>query len=89
MEFRKRYTLTLQDYLSYNLYSHRKQFIMMPIMFLVLMLAVCIFIVFAGRTLDILSVIVVVVLILLFAGLIAVSNIMMLNRQARRRYLSS
>ncbi len=89
MEFRKSYALSLQDYLSYNRYSHRKHIIMMPALFLVLMLAVCLFIVFADRTPDILTLVVIILLIVLFAGLIAVSNILALNHQARRQYNAS
>jgi hypothetical protein len=89
MEFRKSYMLSLQDYLSYNRFSHRKQLIMMPALFLVLMLAVCIFIVFADRTPDIVTLAVIILLIVLFAGLIALSNILALNHQAKRQYRSS
>ena len=89
MEFRKSYTLSLEDYLSYNRFSHRKQLIMMPALFLVLMLAVCIFIVFADRTPDIVTLVVIILLIVLFAGLIALSNILALNHQAKRQYRSS
>ena len=89
MEFRKSYALSLQDYLSYNRYSHRKHIIMMPALFLVLMLAVCIFIVFVDRTPDISTLVVIIFLIVLFAGLIAASNILALNHQAKRQYNSS
>ena len=89
MEFRKSFALSLQDYLSYNRYSHRKHIIMMPALFLVLMLAVCIFIVFADRTPDVLTLVVIILLIVLFAGLIAVSNILALNHQAKRQYNAS
>ncbi len=89
MEFRKSYTLSLEDYLHYNHFSHRKQLIMMPALFLVLMLAVCIFIVFADRTPNFVTLIIIVLLIVLFAGLIALSNILALNHQARRQYRSS
>ena len=89
MEFRKSYALSLEDYLSYNRYSHRKHIIMMPALFLVLMLAVCIFIVFVGRTPEISTLAVIIVLIVLFAGLIAASNILALNHQAKRQYRAS
>ncbi len=89
MEFRKRYTLSLDDYLTYNRYSHRKHIILMPALFTALMLAVCLFIVFAGRTTNFLTITVIAALVLLFAGVIAASNIMMLNHQAKRQYNSS
>ena len=89
MEFRKSYTLSLKDYQSYNLFSHRKQLILMPVLFLVLMLLICIFIVFANRTPDIVMLIVLTLMILLFAGLIALFNVLMMKNQAKRQYQSS
>ncbi len=89
MEFRKRYALSLDDYLCYNRYSHRKHIIMLPSLFSALMLAVCLFVVFAGGTSNPLTIAIVAVLVVVFAGIIAASNILTLNHKAKQQYNSS
>ena len=88
MEFRKSYTLSLKDYMTYNLFSHRKQLVLMPVVFFALMTVAWVFIMLASSP-DLITLIVVILLISLFAGLIALSNVLSLNRQAKRQYQSS
>jgi len=89
MEFRKSYTLSLKDYLLYNLFSHRRQLISMPVLFIVLMLFICLFMIFGFHAAGAETLAFVVPLIVVFAGLIAVINVMMMNRQASRQYQAS
>ncbi len=88
MEFRKSYTLSLKDYTTYNLFSHRKQLVLVPIVFFVLMAAAWVFIMLASGP-DVTTLIIVILLISAFSGLIALSNALSLNRQAKRQYQSS
>lgn len=89
MEFRKNYTLSQNDYLTYNLYSHRKQLMLVPAVFFVLMMLACLFVVLSDSSPDPVLLIIVILLVTLFAGLIALSNVLSLNRMAKSQYLSS
>ena len=65
MEFRKSYTLSLKDYMTYNLFSHRKQLVLMPVVFFALMTVAWVFIMLASSP-DLITLIVVILLISLF-----------------------
>jgi hypothetical protein len=89
MEFRKSYTLSLSDYMSYNRFSHRRQLLLMPALFIVLMLAICLFMIFGVHAAGLDALAFVIPLVVAFAGLIAAVNVVMMNKQALRQYQGS
>jgi hypothetical protein len=87
MQFRKRYILSLNDFLWYNRFSRRRTLTMMPGMFLALALMLCLFLLFAGGAAWLLAI--AIPLALALSGLILGVNVLMLDKQVRRQYQSS
>jgi hypothetical protein len=89
MEFRKTYALSLRDYVLYNRYTHRKQLVLLPLLFVALMLALCLFMIFGVHAAGPDSLVFVVPLVVAFAVLIALISAVMMNNGAKRRYQAS
>jgi hypothetical protein len=89
MEFRKTYMLSQKDYVLYNRYTHRRQLVLMPLLFVVLMMALCLFMIFGVHAAEPDALYFVVPLVVAFAVFIALVSASMMNNQARRRYQAS
>lgn len=89
MQFRKAYTLSQKDYVLYNRYTHRRQLVLLPLLFVVLMMALCLFMIFGVHAAGPDTLFYVVPLVVAFAIFIALVSASMMNNQARRRYQAS
>jgi hypothetical protein len=89
MQFRKAYTLSQKDYVLYNRYTHRRQLVLMPLLFIVLIMALCLFMIFGAHAAGPDALFYVTPLVVAFAVGITIVNAAMMNSQARRRYQAS
>lgn len=89
MEFRKTYTLSEKDYVIYNRYTHLRQLVLMPPLFVALIMALCLFMIFGVHAAGPDALFYVVPLVAAFAVGITLVNAAMMNSQARRRYQAS
>jgi len=89
MEFRKTYTLSEKDYVLYNRYTHRRQFVLMPLLFIALIMALCLFMIFGVHAAGPDTLYYVAPLVVAFAVGITFVNAAMMDSQARRRYQAS
>jgi hypothetical protein len=87
MQFRKRYILSLNDFLWYNRFSRRRTLTLMPGMFLALALVLFCVLLLMGGNAWLLAI--AVPLALALSGLILGANVLMLDKQARRQYQTS
>jgi len=89
MEFRKTYTLSEKDYVLYNRYTHLRQLVVMPLLFVALIMALCLFMIFGVHAAGPDTLYYIVPLVVSFAVGISLANAAMMNSQARRRYQAS
>ena len=89
MEFRKSYILDTTDFVSYNLYFHRKRLILTPVFFFLLMSLMAFIFAFSGNTDPAAALIIFLLIVALLTGALAFWSVYSLKKQARKRYQSS
>lgn len=84
MEFRKKFKLSLEDYTSFNMFFLRKQLVVPPIIFLLIVLLIM-----SVFNFDLITVIAFLIISVLMFGILFLFNLLYIKRLAKKQYLSS
>jgi len=88
MRFEKKYTMTLGDYVSFNLFFHRKRLILTPIVFFVAMLVMA-FVVFSDSGQSPLLIPVFMLIVAVLTGMMTAWSIFAIKKASKKQYRSS